>query len=147
MPPPTPVSTPITAIPKMSTPLRTPTTAPEAAKTAMPTKLRILGSTLKGWRIIVRVGGDSVEFAFPGEALHTVFVVVAAFLGDGVGAVLGAGVGAARHLGLAVGALVGAADIGQRQPCGGHAQAGEQQRTARCSDVHLTAGQGPDDGA
>ena len=37
MPPPTPVSTPSVAIPNRSKPLRTPTVAPDAANTAMPT--------------------------------------------------------------------------------------------------------------
>ncbi len=45
IPPPTPVSTAITAIPNRSKPFRTPTTAPEAANTAIPAKFRMFCNT------------------------------------------------------------------------------------------------------
>ena len=75
-------------------------------------------------------------------------LVVVAFGGDGVGAVLCAGALAGGHHRGAVAAAVAARGrVGCGEVAGGGAQAGEQQGAARGGDVGVPGGQGPDQGA
>jgi DivIVA domain-containing protein len=92
---------------------------------------------LERWWFLVSVGlGRSGVARALGPLGGAGIVVLAAFGGDAVGAVLGAGAAAFGHhrgaLAAGVGWWVG---VGGWDPAGGQAQAGEQQRAARGGDV------------